>query len=48
MHYLEPVFRTRCETVYPNGIGSSEVIGIFIHLKGIISSGLSSVMTLTY
>ena len=37
--YLEPEFGAGCETVYPNGIGSSETIEAFIHLKGIISSG---------
>ena len=36
--YLEPEFRARSGAVYPNGIGSSEIIEAFMHLKGIISS----------
>ena len=37
--YLESEFRARCETVYPKGIDSSEIIEAFINLKGLISSG---------
>ena len=36
--YIEPEFRARSGAVYPNGIGSSEIIEAFMHLKGIISS----------
>ena len=41
--YLGPEFRTRSDTVFQNGIDSSDIIEAFIYLKGIISSGSSIV-----
>ena len=41
--YIEPEFCTRCERVYPNGIGSCEIIEALIHLLRIVSSASSIV-----